>query len=450
MFTAARTEGLAEQLLATRGRLGPTLASSVLRLLLNRAETTTTLLDAIEQGAIQFSDLQLDQRQAIVNHPERAIARRAEELMKVQGALVSSNRQSLVDEWMPVTDMKGELENGLAMYKKHCAQCHKHGEIGVAIGPNLTGMAVHPKHEILMNVLDPSRSVESNFRTYQILTVDGAVYNGMLAGESANAIRLIDTQGKEQQVLRADIEEMKSSTKSLMPEGFEISISKQEMADLLAFLNNRGQFTPLTLSPAATLSGAKGLPGFRGNQGDKFELKTYGTIEIEGVPFEIQDPQGGRVANIIALQSSGGPGGPGGRGRLPTTLPSTTTLACTGEISAIHMLAAVASFGPGNRGPGNRGAANRAASVIVRCKFEDGTQEEFELINGQHLATYREKVDVPESKFAIDADGKQIRYLKVPVESDQPMVSIEFVKGQDFSIPLIFAVTVESSDDGAH
>ena len=134
----------------------------------------------------------------------------------------------------------GDVTNGLAMFKKHCSVCHIHGEMGIAIGPNLTGMAVHPKEEILINVLDPSRSVENNFRTYQILTVDGNVISGMLAGESANSLRIIDSQGKEQQVLREDIEQMTSSEKSLMPEGFESSISKEEMSDLLSFLAKRG------------------------------------------------------------------------------------------------------------------------------------------------------------------------------------------------------------------
>ncbi len=432
VLQGARVDGLASQLLAARRKLGPSLASGVLRLLLNRSETTTTLLDAIERGEIQFTDLQLDQRQAILNHPDRAIARRASELMKARGAMVASNRQALVDQWMAVCEMKGDLENGVAMYKKHCGQCHKHGELGVAIGPNLTGMAVHPKAEILMNVLDPSRSVESNFRTYQVLTTDGKVITGMLAGESANSIRVINTQGKEEQVLRADIEEMNASVKSLMPEGFESSISKQEMADLLAFLNNRGRYTPLTLSTAATISGAKGLPGMRGAPGDKFELKSYGTLEIEGVPFEIQDPQEGRVANMIALQGAGGRG--------PAMLPSSASLSCTGNVSAIHLLGAVAAFGPPN--------TNAAASVIVRCHFEDGSKEDHELVNGKHLATYRERVDVPESKFAIDAGGKQIRYLKIGLKNNQPLKSIEFVKGEDFSIPIVFAVTVESGDSG--
>ncbi len=444
----ARAEGLAAKLLEVRKRVGPTLASGILRVLLGRADTTAKLLDAIEQGSVQIAELQLDQRQAMLNHPDRALANRANELMKARGAMVASNRQSLVDQWMPVTEMQGDMQNGIAVYKKHCGQCHKHGEIGNAIGPNLTGMAVHPKEEILMNVLDPSRSVEGNFRTYQILTTTGTVLNGMLAGESANAITLINTQGKEEQVLRADIERMNASTKSLMPEGFEGSISRQEMADLLTFLNHRSRYTPLSLSGAATVSGAKGLPGFRQGPPDKFVLKSYGKIEVDGVPFELVDPQDGRTANIIAIQSRQGrrgPGGPGAgagpgqgpRGGAQASLPDTVSLPCAGSIKSIHLLGGVAAAAfPFNREP--------TSSIIVRCHFKDGTSKDYPLINGKHIAGYRERTDVPDSKFALDADGKQIRYLKIDVDSSKEMTSIDFVKGEDGTIPLVFGVTVEA------
>ncbi len=86
----------------------------------------------------------------------------------------------------------------------------------------------------------------------------------------------------------------------------------------------------------------------------------------------------------------------------------------------------------------------------MRCVFADGTKEEHELIQGKHLATYRNRVEVPESKFAVDANGKQVRYLRIALKSQQPLKNIEFVKGSDFSSPLIFAVTVESSEANGH
>lgn len=431
----ARVSGLAQHLLKMRGSLGPKLGSSILTLLMARADSTEVLLNAISDGEVQFSDLQLDQRQAILNHPDRALASRARELMESKGATVVSNRQALVDQWLPVTEMQGNVQNGIAVYLKNCGQCHKHGDLGIAIGPNLTGMAVHPKAEILMNVLDPSRSVENNFRVYQILTVNGTVISGMLAGESANSMRLIDTQGKEQQVLREDIEQMTASPKSLMPEGFESSITKQEMADLLTFLNQRGKFTPLLLSSAATLSGPIGLPNFRGGENDKIEFESYGTTEVEGVPFEIQDPAEGRVPNMIALQTA--------RGRRPASFPSTTALACSGKVSAIHLLGGVAAMGfPMNR--------NESVSLVVRCKYADGSTVEHKLVSGKHIANYRERQDVPDSKFAFDAKGKQVRYIRIPVDDSKELASIEFAKGEDSSTPLVFAVTVESAENANH
>ena len=48
-----------------------------------------------------------------------------------------------------------------------------HSGEGTKIGPDLTGMAVHPKHELLVHLIDPSRSVEGNYRVYTVVTADG-------------------------------------------------------------------------------------------------------------------------------------------------------------------------------------------------------------------------------------------------------------------------------------
>ncbi len=431
---AARVDGLSETLLDLKTSLGPKLSSQILTLLLSRADGTKDLLDAIADGQVQFSDLQLDQRQALLNHPTSSIASRAKALMESRGAMVTSNRQALVDEWMPVTEMKGDVTNGLAMFKKHCSACHIHGEIGKEIGPNLTGMAVHPKEEILMNVLDPSRSVESNFRTYQILTVDGNVLSGMLAGESANSLRIIDTQGKEKLVLREDIEQLASSPKSLMPEGFESSISKTQMADLLSFLAKRGKHAPLNISSVATINSNKGLPRFRGRPGEKFVLDSYGRVEIEGVPFELVDPQGDRIANIIGLQRQSS--------RSPSTLPESVSIDCAGNVKTIHMLGGVA------RAAYPR-VKDETTSMTVRRHYADGTTSDYELLNGKHIVTFQAGEKVPESKRAIEADGKQIRYLKIPADAEKALTKIELLKGADFSLPLIFALTIEFADVSA-
>lgn len=428
---AARVEGLSEKLLDVRKSLGPKLGGKILTLLLSRSDTTKDLLEAIAAGQVQFNDLQLDQRQALLNHPTNSIASRAQALMESKGATVTTNRQGLVDEWMPVAKQQGDAVNGLAMFKKHCAACHLHGDIGKEIGPNLTGMAVHPKEEILINVLDPSRSVENNFRIYQILTVDGIVVSGMLAGESANSLRIIDTQGKENLVLREDIEQMTSSPKSLMPEGFESSISRSEMADLLSFLAKRGKYAPLNIAGVATINGNKGLPGFRGRPGDTFDLDSYGQVNVKGVPFTLVDPQGERVANIIGLQQKSS--------RRPSTLPESVRIDCSGKVAKIHLLGGVAwAAYPRFR--------DESVSMIVRRHYADGSTSDFELKNGKQIVTYQAGEDVEGSEKAIEASGKQVRYLQIPVDANKELKQIELVKGRDFTLPLIFAVTIEFAE----
>src|SRR5207244_7793137 len=118
---------------------------------------------------------------------------------------------------------------GNVVCKSPCAKGHTHTGEGTNIGPDPTGMAVHPKHELLMHLIDPSRSVEGNYRVYSVLTADGQTISGLLASETKTAIEVIDTEAKRHVVLREDIENLQTSTKSLMPDGFEKQVKAAEL-----------------------------------------------------------------------------------------------------------------------------------------------------------------------------------------------------------------------------
>ncbi|MBW8883739.1 MAG: hypothetical protein JF612_02955, partial [Planctomycetia bacterium] len=70
--------------------------------------------------------------------------------------------------------------------------------------------------------------------------------------------------------------------------------------------------------------------------------------------------------------------------------------------------------------------------------------EDHPLTNGEHFADYIRRIDVPQSKFAFDLRGRQLRYLTVPVERPEPLTKIELVKGDDRTAPIVMAVTVET------
>jgi hypothetical protein len=80
----------------------------------------------------------------------------------------------------------------------------------------------------------------------------------------------------------------------------------------------------------------------------------------------------------------------------------------------------------------------------VRLTYQNGTVEEHPLVNGEHVADYIRRVDVPKSEFAFDLDGRQLRYLNVVPQRPDRIVSIDFVKGSDATAPIVMAMTVET------
>ena len=137
-------------------------------------------------------------------------------------------------------------------------------------------MAAHPKSELLVHILDPSRSVEGNFLQYTVSTTDGRVLNGLLAGETKTSVDLLDAEGKKQTILREDIDELAASKKSLMPEGFEKSVPPEGLADLLQFLTQKGKYLPLDLRKVATLTTTEGMPFGPGGADRAADLRGLG------------------------------------------------------------------------------------------------------------------------------------------------------------------------------
>lgn len=411
------------------GSATPSAREAAVRVLLSRPEWTRALLDGIEQGDLQFSDLSLDQRQGLANHPSRSIARRAKALLEKGGGLPSADRQKVIDELSPLVLEGGDVAKGKLVFTQQCAKCHKHSGEGTEIGPDLTGMATHPREELLIHILDPSRSVEGNFRQYTAVTTDGLVLNGLLASETKTSVELVDSEGKRHQVLREDIEELAVSPKSVMPEGFEKQVTPETFADLLAFMTQRGKYVPLDLRKAATIASDEGMFIDKAASAERLVFSDWSPTTFEGVPFYLIDPQEGRVPNAILLYSP--------NGQFPPRMPKSVRVPVRSSAAAIHLLSGVGGWAFPYGEPGT-------ISMIVRLHYADGSTEDHELRNGVHFADYIRVVDVPESKLAFRLRGQQIRYLAVRPQKNSEIAEIEFVKGPDDTAPVVMAATLES------
>jgi len=424
----SRANSVGQSLVEFVPMMTPTTRSTAIRVMLARPESTEALLSALADGELDRTDLALDQQQALLAHPRKEIRDQAKKVFAGSGGVPSPNRVAVLEALMKVTEATGDVARGKLVYTKNCANCHKHRGEGNQVGPDLTGMAVHPKEELLTHILDPSRSVEGNYRSYSVLTLDGIVINGLLASETQTAIEIYDAQGKKQVVLREDIEQLLASKKSVMPEGFEKQIDEQGFTDLLEFLTDKGAYLPLPLDKVATAISTKGLFHDGDNGPDRIIFNDWAPKMVGQVPFQLIDPQGKAVPNIILLN--------GPRGTLPPSMPKSVEVPCNAPLKSIHLLSGVSGWGYPAHG-------EKSTSMIVRLHLEDGSKEDHPLMNAVHFADYIRRVDVPGSEFAMSVGGQQLRYLQVKPKTGKVVKSIELVKGDDPTAPIVVAITVE-------
>jgi putative membrane-bound dehydrogenase-like protein len=424
------SDGVGTSLVARWGELTPAARSTALPLLLRRGAWTKALLTGLEKGHIDKSELSVDQGQLLAEHPDREIAERATKLLAGGGKLPNPDRQKVVDNLLPLTKKHGDKEKGRAVFEKNCAKCHKHGELGNVVGPDLTGIAVRDRGDILIDILDPNRSVEGNYRLYKIETKKGTYLSGILTSETRTAVELLDSEAKKHVILREDIESITSTKQSLMPEGFE-KLPEEELVSLLDFLTAREKYLPLPLNKAATITSVRGMFTNKDANVERLIFSKWGPQKFDGIPFQVIDPREGSLPNVILLN---GPGGP-----VCKEMPKSASVSCNLPVKAIHLLSGVGGwcFPFGEKG---------SVSMIVRLHYADGKSEDHKLLNGVHFADYIRVVDVPESKLAFKLRGQQIRYLSIAPKRSDKIERIEFVKGDDGTAPVVMAVTVEAPE----
>jgi putative membrane-bound dehydrogenase-like protein len=410
----------------------PNLRQTAIRILLSRTIWTEALIASLEVNKLRISELSLDQKQALLQTGNKKITDKAKVILARGGGLPNADRQKVIDDSMFATTQSGDANLGKIVYKNQCSKCHQHQGEGVKIGPDMTGMAAHPKKELLIHIMDPNRDVEGNFRQYVVSTKGGKILTGMLASETKSSIELIDTEAKKQTVLRDDIDEIKASDRSLMPEGFEKQLSKPDLVNLLEFLTQRGKFLPLPLDKIATIVSTKGMFHSEEATVERLIFPDWKPKVFQGIPFNLVDPQGDKYPNVIMLH--------GTNGTIPPKMPKQVKLACNGPANAIHLLSGISGWGFPATPKGS-------VSMIVRLHYDDGKTEDHLLKNGEVFADYIRKIDVPDSTFAFLLRGQQIRYLAVrPKRPTEIIKDIEFVKGSDGTSPIVMAVTVEGPE----
>jgi putative heme-binding domain-containing protein len=134
---------------------------------------------------------------------------------------------------------RGKPDAGKLVFSKYCAACHKIGNEGAIIGPQLDGIGQRGLERLCEDVLDPNRNVDIAFRSALFTLKDGDIVSGLFRREEGESIVLAESTGKEITVAKGNVAERRESEISLMPENFGELIPPADFADLMAYLLSR-------------------------------------------------------------------------------------------------------------------------------------------------------------------------------------------------------------------
>lgn len=134
----------------------------------------------------------------------------------------------------------GDILRGKQVFfgtKASCSACHRVKGQGELVGPNLSTIAsIRSPRDLLESIVFPSASIVQDYRPIVVVTTDGQITTGLEVRRTDQEIWLKGSDLKETRIRTADIEEMREASTSIMPQGLDNKLSRDELRDLIAFL----------------------------------------------------------------------------------------------------------------------------------------------------------------------------------------------------------------------
>jgi putative membrane-bound dehydrogenase-like protein len=214
--------------------LAPQTRSRAISLMLARPFDTMVLLDEVENSVVSRNEFSTADMQRMLASREVSVRERAKSVFQPRTAA----RADVLKEFKPALELSGNASSGRKIFVERCASCHRIGNEGFAVGPDLASVVANGREKLLTSIVDPNAEVASAFLAYTVETKDGDAYYGILTGDNPQTVTVKMASGVVEQIPRAAFTTLRSSDKSMMPEGIEAGMKPQDMADLLEFIVN--------------------------------------------------------------------------------------------------------------------------------------------------------------------------------------------------------------------
>jgi putative heme-binding domain-containing protein len=211
----------------------PQILRSLLALIAQKPNRLALLAKQLDAGKITARQIGADELKKLV---DRAKNDTQVTLKQHLEQIVNSNRAQVVSQYEPCLALTTDPNRGREVFSKHCASCHRIGDVGLQVGPDISDSRSKLPLQLLSSILDPNLAIDNNYFRFIALTEDDRVVEGMIAEETTETIVLLGQENKREVLRRDEILELKATGISLMPEGLEAQIDPQSMADLIAFI----------------------------------------------------------------------------------------------------------------------------------------------------------------------------------------------------------------------
>jgi putative heme-binding domain-containing protein len=215
----------------------PEVREAILAAILGRNNQLPALLDAIEAKTVPGSFLSAVQRAVLLEAIDPRIGERAAALLKSRASV----SDQLFASYVQALEQPRDAARGRQVFVEKCAACHQAHGVGHAVGPDLNAEFQRAEETIIRDVLAPSDTISAGYISYAVVTSAGSVFTGLLLSESPTSITLKQAEGKEQIVLRRDVEQLQAMPVSMMPDDMSKIVSPGDLADLLAWLRRPPQ-----------------------------------------------------------------------------------------------------------------------------------------------------------------------------------------------------------------
>src|SRR5437588_4290537 len=232
---------VAEKVLALYPKMPSDVRSRAQSLLCGRLASARLLLSAVDAGRINPKEVPFDQVRQILLHNDPSFRAIVEKHWGRVGKAPPGEKIARINSIRHMLGTgKGNPAAGKPLFQQKCATCHTLFGDGNKVGPDLTGSDRLNTEFLVSNIVDPSAVIRNEYVAYVVTTNNGRLLTGLMAESTPKTVTLLDSKNVRTTLSRDEIDEIRPSPESLMPEKILDDLDEQQIRDLLSYVQGNG------------------------------------------------------------------------------------------------------------------------------------------------------------------------------------------------------------------